>query len=243
MRSLKFNGGIDRVGNNLYPWLCNVCLNKCNDRAGVCAQCYPLLPWCNSVCSICGLAISVDSQHQYMCGECQQRRPHFDHLFAPLWYEPPISQFIVDYKYSNRLEYAQLLMDLFMSKCRMPNCDALLIPVPSHPTRIRERGFNAVYELTRVFRQVSNIDYATRRIKRTLITDTQNGKSRRERRRNVKNAFKVIKKIEPKKVILFDDVVTTSATVNELSKCIKKQGVETVEVWAIARTRQNMRRK
>lgn len=241
MRSLRFNRVIDRVGSFFYPWPCKVCLSRCNDRAGVCAQCYSLLPWCNSVCSICGLPIGVDGQHQYMCGECQQRRPYFDHLFAPLWYVPPISQFIVDYKYSNRLEYARLLMDLFMSKCRMPNCDALLIPVPSHPTRIRERGFNAVYELIRLFRQVNNIDCETQQIKRTLITDTQNGKSRRERQRNVRNAFKIIKTIKPKKVILFDDVVTTSATVNELSKCLKKQGVETVEVWAIARTKRNVK--
>lgn len=241
MRSPKFNRGIDRIGRYLYPWRCKVCLSSRNDRAGVCALCYPLLPWCGSVCCICGLPLGVERQHQYVCGKCQQRRPYFDHLFAPLWYEPPISQFIVDFKYSNRLEYARLLIDLFISKCQMPYRDALLIPVPSHPARIRERGFNAVYELMRLFRQVSNIDCEKQRIKRTLVTDTQTGKSRRERQRNVKNAFEIIQTIGPKKVILFDDVVTTGATVNELSKLIKKQGVETVEVWAIARTKRSIK--
>lgn len=131
-------------------------------------------------------------------------------------------------------------MELFLNKCSNPPSDALVLPVPSHPERIRTRGFNPVHEFLREFRQRINIKYRTNVIKRIRATDTQTGKTKRERRLNVKKAFEVTQCLKGKHIILFDDVVTTGATVNELSKCLKKQGANYVEVWAIARTKRNI---
>ena len=127
-------------------------------------------------------------------------------------------------------------MELFLSAYSNPPPDALLLPVPSHPKRIRARGFNPVHEFLREFRRGISIEIRTNTIKRICVTDTQTGKTRQQRRLNVKKAFEVTQDVQGKHIILFDDVVTTGATVNELSKCLKNRGAASVEVWAIARS-------
>ena len=204
---------------------------------GVCNQCYPLLPWCNAVCVICGLPIAASVNNDLICGRCQQQPPYYDRLIAALWYQPPINQMIMEFKYFNRWEYARLLINLFIHRHRNLVSDALIIPVPSHASRIRQRGFNAVLELVRLLKATVQINFDSNFIQRVKATETQTGKSKGQRRRNVQNAFKMMKPIKHKQVILFDDVVTTGATVNELSKYLKKHGVKYIEVWAIARTR------
>ena len=237
MPSLKLNDVLVRLGHRLYPWHCQLC-RRSTFGNGVCEQCYAFLPWCGRVCSVCGLPITTDQYKQYVCGRCQQHRPYFDRLFAPLWYRPPISNFILAFKYSNRWEYASLLVELFISRLQNDADNVLLVPIPSHPKRIRERGFNAVHELIRLLRREININYHATGIKRVVATDTQTGKSKRERQINVKNAFRISQEIQHERIILFDDVITTCATINELSKCLKKQGVKHIEVWSIARTQQ-----
>lgn len=238
MPSLKFNNILGSIGRRLYPWHCQLCQRCSVFNNGVCEQCYPFLPWRGQVCSVCGLPIKTDQHKQYVCGRCQQKRPYFDRLFAPLWYRPPISNFIVGFKYSNRWEYASLLVELFLSRLQNNANNMLLVPMPSHPKRIRERGFNAVHELIRLLRQRVDVDYHASGIKRVIATDTQTGKSKRERQINVKNAFRLTQDIQHERIILFDDVVTTCATINEVSKCLKRQGIKHIEVWAIARTKQ-----
>lgn len=226
----------------LYPWSCIVCARACQDEFGICEQCYPLLPWCRSVCAQCGVFVEASNTNEHVCGYCQKQPPYFDRLYASLWYYPPVSQLIVDFKYSQRWEYLRLLVYLFTRNCPVVADDALFLPVPSHPTRIRERGFNAVVEFLRLLKKYHQINYDLSYLQRVVATHTQTGMNELQRRKNVKNAFKVIRPIVHSRVILFDDVVTTSATVNELSRCIKKRGVKIVEVWAIARTKQVLMR-
>ena len=221
----------------LYPWPCIVCRGGSDQADGVCKQCYPLLPWCKSVCTICGLPVAASEFNHLICGRCQRQRPYYDRLVAPLWYQPPISQMITDFKYFNRWECARLLTSLFAQYCQNLLTDVLIVPVPSHSSRIRQRGFNAVLELVRLLKANSQTNFDSNFIQRVIATETQTGKTKSQRRRNVRNAFKILRPIKYKRVILFDDVVTTGATVNELSKCLKRHGVKYVEVWAIARTR------
>ena len=208
---------------------------------GICDKCYPLLPWCKSVCEICGLPITSDSKNHLICGRCQTRRPYFDRLIAALWYQPPISQLVAEFKYSSRWENARLLASLFVHQHKKTLTDGIVLPVPSHPTRIRERGFNGVLEFMRLLTASGQINYDSRLIQRVLATEMQTGKTKSQRNSNVRKAFKIVRPIEHEKIILFDDVVTTGATVNELSKCLKRHGVKYIEVCAIARTKLTMK--
>ena len=220
----------------VYPWSCVVCARLCQVETGVCKQCYPLLPWCQSTCTQCGAFVPANNINRLLCGSCHTKRPFFDRLYAAFWYRPPINQLMVGFKYSQRWENLRLLVHLFSTNHPEISEDTLLLPVPSHPQRIRSRGFNAVVELTRLLKVNRYVNCDTSYIRRIFPTHTQTGMSKRQRRTNVSNAFKIVKPITHSKVILFDDVVTTCATVNEISRCLKREGVKNIEVWTIART-------
>ena len=240
MTRLKFNKLTNKLGHLLYPWSCQICHGGCGERAGICADCYMELPWCGICCVICGLPLHAKTASPMICGICQQQKPYFDRLFAPLWYQSPISEFIINFKYSNRWENVALLVELFLSACTKPSLEALLLSVPSHPQKTRARGFYPVHEFLRELRQRKGFTFRPNAITHTRIIEPQTGKTKKQRRLNVKDAFNVEHELCGKHIILFDDVVTTGATVNELSRCLKKQGAEYVEVWAIARTKRNI---
>ena len=172
---------------------------------GICRRCLPLLPWCQNVCSVCGLPVPPLQPGWAVCGRCQR--------------------------------VARQLIELFVYAYPHDDREELLLPVPSHPARVRERGFNAVFELIRMLGKKLSITYDLYALNRMVHTCTQTGKTAEQRRTNVKNAFQLKHAIEQRRIILFDDVVTTSATINEISRCLKSTGVEWIEVWTLARTK------
>jgi len=112
----------------------------------------------------------------------------------------------------------------------------LLVPVPLHAERIRERGFNQAIEIARIVGRRMQIPVAARAAVRYRATPPQVDLPREQRLRNLRGAFSV--EIPPgiRHVALVDDVVTTGATTSELARVLKRAGAETVEAWAIART-------
>ena len=223
----------------IYPWICCVCGAQNKSQSGVCISCIDYLPWCHqhSVCSVCGLPISANMSVTKICGECQKSPPNFDHLYANFWYRSPIDTLISGYKYFNQWQNAHTLIELSVKSFSQVSSTGLVLPMPSHPARVRQRGFNAVYELIKIFKQHSKFKYDLKSIERTKYTQTQTGKTKSQRRKNVKGAFTVVKPVNEDHVIIVDEVVTTASTVNELSRCLKQSGVQRVTVWAIARTK------
>ena len=222
----------------IYPWVCCVCggQNKC--QSGVCNLCISHLPWCfhESLCLVCGLPISANMSITKVCGKCQNAPPYYDHIHANFWYQSPIDKLISGYKYFNQWENAQTLIGLSTNAFSEISKTGLVIPMPSHPARVRQRGFNAGFELIKLLHKQVKFDYELDSVFRTKYTETQTGKLKSQRSKNVRGAFTVVKQLNNDHVIIFDDVVTTSASVNELSRCLKKSGVKRVTVWAIART-------
>jgi ComF family protein len=223
----------------IYPWVCCVCGSHNKGQSGVCDLCISHLPWCmnDSICVVCGLPVSANMSVTKICGECQKAPPNYDCVHANFWYQSPIDTLISGYKYFNQWENAHTLIELSIKKFTEISTTGLVVPMPSHPARVRERGFNAVFELIKLLNKKVKFDYDLNSVVRTKNTQTQTGKLKAQRKKNVKGAFKVAKPIQNDHVIVFDEVVTTSATVNELSRCLKNSGVKYVSVWAIARTK------
>jgi ComF family protein len=172
-----------------------------------------------------------------ICGECQKSPPYYDYIHANFWYQSPIDKLISGYKYLNQWENARTLIELCACEFSKVSGTGLVIPMPSHPARIRQRGFNAVFELIKLLNNRVDFEYKFNGVLRSKYTETQTGKLKSQRRKNVKGAFTIVKPLNNNHVIIFDDVVTTGATVNELSRCLKMSGVKHVTVWAIARTK------
>ena len=111
----------------------------------------------------------------------------------------------------------------------------VIIPVPLHSSRYRERGFNQSLEIARILsrRLVIPLDY--RSCSRIHATQAQTQLDAKERARNLKKAFAITKPLPYTHVAILDDVVTTGATVNELAKMLRQAGVKRIDVWACAR--------
>jgi ComF family protein len=235
----KLNKLAATVSKMVYPWVCCVCGGHNKGQSGVCSLCIEQLPWCSreSLCVVCGLPISASMSVSKICGECQKSPPYYDRIQANFWYQSPIDKLISGYKYFNQWENAQTLTELSIKPFTEVAKTGLVIPMPSHPARVRQRGFNAVFELIKLLNKQVEFDYEFNRVLRNKYTQTQTGKLKSQRRKNVKGAFTVVKPIDNDHVIIFDEVVTTAATVNELSRCLKKFGVKQVTVWAMARTK------
>jgi ComF family protein len=131
---------------------------------------------------------------------------------------------------------AHLLLSVYQSNPQELSAD-LIIPVPLHRSRERERGFNQAFELSRQFSRLTRIPLPTRLLVRTRPTKVQAGLSRRERRINLRGAFEVSRSrvLEDKTVLLIDDVFTTGATLNECAKILKENGALRINVLTLAR--------
>ncbi len=215
----------------LVPARCPVCTAR---SRGICTHCRELLPWITVGCEICGTALYEVG----VCGGCQTRRPRYDHSVIPLHYRAPVSEHIQTLKYHRQLNHADSLGALICRRVwqtQTPLPD-LLIPVPLHPRRLRERGYNQALEITRRIATELDIEVDYSSLARIKNTIPQVGLGGRARRRNVRGAFQTVAPIRGAHVALVDDVVTSGSTVNAAAHALKQSGVTTVSVWAAAKT-------
>jgi ComF family protein len=117
----------------------------------------------------------------------------------------------------------------------------LLVPVPLHPARFRERGFNQAIAIARYAGRMLEIPVVRHAVRRVRDTPSQTALDVNARRRNVRGAFAVAKRsarlvIEARHVAVVDDVMTTGSTLQELRAVLLAAGVSQVDLWAVART-------
>ena len=220
---------------------CLLCLSPTQNRYLLCPDCEEDLPENAQHCLVCAIPLTTTQaqENTLVCGKCQKNPPHYTTSIIPYIYASPVKQLISQLKFHGNLTYTPLLAQSFIRalKHRSSNLPECIIPVPLHKTRLRERGFNQALEISQVLGKqlMIPIDYSL--CQRNKSTPFQSGLSAKQRKLNLKNAFSMTKQHQHKHVAIFDDVVTTGTTVNELALSLKKSGVEIVEVWAIARTK------
>ncbi len=155
------------------------------------------------------------------------------------YYEGPLREAIHRWKYEEKLYltpfFGEKLAEGFRRHWK-PGAVDLLIPVPLHPKRLRERGFNQALLLVKALSQQTKIPYSKRLLKKRVPTPPQVKLSGGEREKGVKGSFHIEREdeIEGKTILLVDDVYTTGATVNECSRVLLKAGAERVDVLTLA---------
>jgi ComF family protein len=171
------------------------------------------------------------------CGHCTLHPPVFTHTQAPLLYEAPFKQLISAFKFQQRLHLAAALGRLFCQQLpRTHTLPDLILPVPLHPSRLRERGFNQSLELARRVASELRLPMAHRGCRRVIATPPQRGLEQRARQKNLRRAFTADASVKGLHIALFDDVITTGATVTAASQALLHAGARQVDVWALART-------
>ena len=218
---------------------CYLCAANLTENHGLCQACLKDLPWlpANS-CPQCGLSSSG-----IVCGSCLSAPPYFDATHSVFLYHYPMDAMIQRYKYSNTLSlshtFGQLLSEKISLINRHENID-LIIPMPMHPTRLKQRGFNQALEIAKIADKVLNQNVKTKlnykSVSRQTLTPPQASLPLKQRVKNIKGAFKVNANLSGKRIAIVDDVMTTGASLNELAKTLKQAGATHVECWVIART-------
>jgi ComF family protein len=223
--------------NALYPPRCSICRAPGHDGMDICVSCYRELPWITSACTQCALPLAHAAQAGALCGRCQRKPPHFDSCISLFRYEGSVMQFVQQLKFNQKLALSRLLGEMLLQKImqlqtEMPEC---IVPVPLYRKRLRKRGFNQSIELARPLAHVLDIPVDVTSVDRTRDTHPQSALDKKSRRKNIKNAFEIVDKLQYKHIVIIDDVVTTGSTVDELARVLKRSGVQRVDVWSIAR--------
>ena len=222
----------DKLLNTLLPSRCLICRQPSRQRLALCAQCQAKLPFNNLSCRICAQPLATAG---LVCGDCQLHTPYYDLTIAPLAYRDDVRQLIIELKFQGRLRNAKLLAELFLKALKPGERPHCLIPIPLHPKRIRERGYNQSLEIARQLAAVTGIRMDPYSTRRRRYTDRQADLGLKEKRNNVRGAFEVIQEDLPEHVAIVDDVMTSGHTVNEFARVLKKSGVKKISVWAMAR--------
>lgn len=222
----------------IYPPTCLLCGGPGEQGRDLCAGCLRELPRNLSCCNLCALPLPRESGASTTCGSCLRHHPGFDLCHAPFLYLPPFGRLIGDLKFNSGLIQARLLARLLgdFLETALEDPPELLIPVPLHPSRLRGRGYNQSLELARPLSRRFGIPLNYNLCSRIRATPHQLSLKKKDRVRNVRGGFRVSGQLDTPHVALIDDVVTTGATASELTRLLKKNGAERVDVWAVART-------
>ena len=221
----------------LLPPTCLLCGAPGEGEWDLCAGCRADLPLNSQACQRCGIPLRYTGA-ELICGKCQQHPPAFDRTFAPLLYQPPVDFLIKGLKFGGRLAAARLLGEWLGEVLQQQGGELpeYLIPVPLHPSRLRERGFNQSLELARPVARRLGIPLLPHGVRRIRHTQPQTQLDVEARRSNIRGAFAVNQPVSARYVAILDDVITTGSTVNEIARVLRAAGVEEIEVWACART-------
>ena len=219
------------------PPLCTLCDQPRETALPLCPHCQASLQPVRHACPQCGNPLPATTPPGLRCGACLDTPPYFDRVIAPFHYQPPLSNLITAYKFKQRLVHARLFAALLTTAIRRTHSvlPEIIVPVPLHPTRQRERGYNQALEIARLLGKQLNIAVDKKCIQRIRATQPQSDLDAHDRSRNVRGAFVLRDALPYQHIALVDDVLTTGSTVNEIARLIKKNAnVKTVEVWCIA---------
>ncbi len=229
---------LDPVLSLVFPSRCPCCAQALErpSRGPLCDSCWARLAPAPALRCRCGRRLRTGVS----CGRC---RRGIEPVAAGLSlgpYEGPLKAALHELKYRGRRRVArrlaQALLDAPGARAWFEG-GAVLVPVPLHPRRERERGFNQAEEIAAQVAAATGLRQEPRALVRRVDTPTQTGLSARERRRNVAAAFAVRRRahIAGRTVVLVDDVMTTGATARACARALLSAGASEVRLLVAAR--------
>jgi len=234
MSGRRLQRGIIRILEYLLaPGVCLGCGCDPGDHHSLCASCRELIKRVPNPCQYCGQPNPLAG---LICPACRLNPPRWQKIIAPLQYRGLTRDYLLQLKYSEALYLAKSLcqqaIDPFCQNWPRPE---VLLPVPLHRERLLERGYNQAGEIAQVLSAELDIPVDRRALTRQRNTPVQSGLSARQRVDNVHQAFAYSPRRDYRHVAIVDDIVTTGSTVTEITGLLHREGVEFVEVWALAR--------
>jgi len=229
------------VTSLFYPALCAVCHAPVTQGDYVCQDCLGkaqriVAPFCAK----CSEPFPGAIEGEFTCSNCAHRSLAFDAAVAAYRSRGVVRFVILQFKYSRQLHLRHpvakwLLEAMNDARLRDRNFDCV-VPVPLHPARFRERGFNQAELLAKILGQRMNLTLS-RPLERTRYTTTQTAFDRNDRMENLRGAFRLRKRIGVRglRVLLVDDILTTGSTLSECARVLREAGAQSVFAVTAAR--------
>jgi len=231
----------EAAGSLLYPPACALCGGKTRAGEYLCDECEAKAPRIVApFCQQCSGPFDGAISGAFTCANCAHRKIYFDAAVAVYRGRGIVRQIIHTFKYDRQVHLRHLVARWL---CAAFDDDRLsgrqfdiVVPVPLHPTRQRERGFNQARLLADLLSLRISIPCRPL-LKRIRYTTTQTALDRAERMENLHNAFRLRKNANVRglRVLLIDDVLTTGSTLSECARVLKRAGAVSVYAATAAR--------
>lgn len=221
-----------KLAQTLLPQRCLLC-GAASGKAPLCPDCHHDLPrHTMPSCPVCALPTPLGE----VCGQCLQHPPAFDATHSAFTYDFPMDALLKALKYRGLLTAADIVADELADMLQNHPPPDMLLPMPLHPQRLQERGFNQAVEICRKLVKRNDYHLALDSVIRVRHSEPQASLPLAQRAKNVKGVFAATQDLSGKSVWIVDDIMTSGASLNELAKTLKKAGAVRVECCLAART-------
>lgn len=203
-------------------------------RHGLCCEaCDAALPYLNPAhCPICALPTPQGG----ICGHCLKKSPSFTRTLAVFGYRFPLDRLIQAMKYEEQLALSHLFSEKLIQRISPAGLPDYVIPMPLHPDKLKRRGFNQALLIAARLARTLDRPLLTHACQRLRDTPSQSSLTWKERKKNVRGAFRCDVDLSGKHIALVDDVLTTGASLNALADAVQKRGAAEISAWVVART-------
>jgi len=211
-------------GSTMEPDFCDACM------AGV----TPLGP---AHCCLCAQPFA-DATSSHLCGTCLKLPRSFTRVHAACRYRGSIKDAVHRLKHRNQLALAKplgLILGKTVSNSGPGDPIDYIVPVPLHPHRLRQRGYNQALEIARPLSRQLGLPIEARLLQRSRKTPPQQGLPADQRSRNLRNAFSLAGQVTGARILLVDDIMTTGETVRECCRTLLQGGAEEIQVAVVGR--------
>jgi ComF family protein len=215
------------------PQACFLCGTRVIGQL-LCAGCAADLPaLTGGACPQCALPTSNGE----ICGACLKHPPAFDHALAVYAYDFPLDVLVQQCKYAHVTPLTGVFAEQMARRIGQPESRIdYLLPMPLHPERLAQRGFNQAAEIARRLSPRLGIPWLPDACRRLRNTPSQAGLDLQTRQRNLRGAFSCGIDLSGKRVALIDDVMTSGSSLDELARAARKAGAAEIHAWVLART-------
>ena len=225
----------------LLPPACLMCGERLPHGASAsefCPGCQAGLPQpAPARCPVCAVAYRAPTPSLHHCESCLRHQPPFTRVHAVGPYAGTLQEAVQRFKYRGQLSLERplgILLGETVLKGTTQHPD-LVVPVPLHRNRLRDRGYNQALQLARQVGRQIKVPVAPDLLRRVRDTATQQGLDAAARKSNLRNAFAVARPLTGQRLLLVDDVLTTGTTARECAHVLLAAGASGVEVAVLAR--------
>jgi ComF family protein len=225
----------------LYPATCSICGKHVRAGEYLCSGCEAkIVRIVAPFCQTCSEPFEGSISTVFTCANCAHRTIYFEAAVAAYRGRGVVREIIHEFKYARQIHLRHLVarwVRAALDDERLRDCHFnIIVPVPLHPARQRERGFNQASLLAELLSAQTSIP-SKPLLERIRYTTTQTALDRSERMENLHNAFRLRKNADVRglRVLLIDDVLTTGSTLSECARVLKRGGAISIHAATAAR--------